>query len=298
MDSLQKSTALAVAVMYTLGVIVTATHLSRFGVFDLELAKVAYLLAGGVCLFYLLVRLGLAVFIIDFKVILTAIAGAEHAIHQNLSDTRPFKLLAAASSWPILKTLIGHFGPQRIADQIIKLILLVTLGLIVYVYLTLFELSKIDISWQEAAEIRPFVAGLLFIQLAYIIWLYFFRSFKATKLLRWFWNFAFAFFLIADIGFYSLVLHPLVKSSFGGGNVRPVAVFVGEQNQSLRNFLGITAVPDSGQFYLLHTAGSAYYLTDTFELDYGAQVLEKIVVPASVTRVDKSEIPAVKFLSN
>lgn len=57
MTIVKKNPALAIGVLYILGVLVTAIHLSRFAIYDLDLTKIRYVFAGGMCAFFLLLRI-------------------------------------------------------------------------------------------------------------------------------------------------------------------------------------------------------------------------------------------------
>jgi hypothetical protein len=52
MEMLKKNPALMVGVLYILGVLVTAIHLSRFAIYDLDLTKIRYIFAGALCCYF------------------------------------------------------------------------------------------------------------------------------------------------------------------------------------------------------------------------------------------------------
>ena len=129
MDSIQKNLAISAATLYALGVIVTAIHLSRFGVFDLTLAKVTYLLAGGVCTFYVVIRLSIAVLLVNFKVFMTTIKDAEKTIHNELKEKIVFRALNVFCSLPVIRWFFKGFTSEGVAGSLIRIILGLTSAL-------------------------------------------------------------------------------------------------------------------------------------------------------------------------
>ena len=298
MDTPQKTLAISGVTLYILGVIVTAIHLSRFGVFDVVLTKITYLLAGGVCALYLLIRVGSAVLLVDFRVVLSTLRYAQQMIHENLKDKILFRGMNFVFSRPLIRFLFGQFTSEGIATYLVRYIVLLAGMLVVVVFIGLFDLRNLELTFNDAIAFPEFIAFLILVQIGYIIWLYFYRVFKVTRLLRYFWNIIFSLLVVADIGFYGWALHPLVRPSFGGGAVYSVELFFRPDTPSaIQRFFEGESETMVVSAYLIHSVPAASYLTTRYEYSYTAS-LGRIIDFGDVVRIQATAIAALRIDSD
>ena len=290
MGTIQKNAAFLAGAFYALGILVTAIHLSRFAVFDLILTKVTYVLAGAVCVFYLILRFSVAVLIVDYAAIHRVISHAQSVIQQRLSLMMVFRFMNAAVRFSLHGRIFDDSTAESVARALMYLIAFAAVGFVFFAYSSVFDFEEIDLTLQQVADFPPVVAYLLFGQIAYVLWCYFLPVFKPVPLLFRFWMAVFVFLLAADIAFYSLAFHPLVKPSFGGGNVYTVHVPPGT-DVIPKTLVGST----SGKMILVHAADDAYYLTASYELDYARPTLREIVQHSDIIRVDREKLPVLKI---
>ena len=295
MDSTQKSVALLAGGVYVLGVLVTAIHLSRFAVFDLVLARVTYVFAGAVCAFYLLLRLSLAIAVVDLGVIRKVLSEAQQAIYHSLNQTRVFRLVDRIAGLPVLRWLLRAYTAEGVARHVVYLISLGAIALVLVMYLEVFDFSGTGLTIGVAVTFPPVVAFLMLGEVAYVLWCYFLPTFRTTRPLLAFWIVVLSFLVAADVGFYALVFHPLVKPSFGGGNVYRVPLPTANL-ESLKDLLGEPRAREQMmELILLHAAGESYYFTDRYERDYTSDRFDDIIQHGNILRIDRAELPAFRI---
>jgi len=150
----------------------------------------------------------------------------------------------------------------------------------------LFDLSRVGLTFDEVIEFPPFIAFLILAQFGYVIWLYFYRAFGEPHLLRKFWYITFSLLIAADIGFYSLALHPLARQSFGGGGAHSVNLLVKKDGQpAVDTLLG----DREGSIFLIHSTPEVYYFTEKYEYAYGRS-LDNTIEFGQVLRLDKATV--------
>ena len=290
MGEMQKNATFMAGAFYVLGVLVTSIHISRFAVFDLDLAKLNYALAGAVCFLYLLLKFIIAVLIVDRAFIRRMIVDAQLAVQERLERMVIFRLINWIMQWKIIRFFVHRFTAESIARQLISLVVVLTAVFIILVYSTIFSSEKINITihnLNDFGNFPPFIALLFGGQIAYILWCYLLPVFKSSRSIFRFWMAALLFLLAADVTFYSLALYPLVKPSFGGGSVYAVTL-PQESKGILENFAKL----ESNKITLVHVAGEAYYLTESYNIDY-TNSLWDIIQYKSVIRVDRKEFPII-----
>lgn len=304
MDLIKKNPALAIGVLYVLGILVTAIHLNRFAISDLDLTKVRYIFAGAVCCYFLALRLVITALILDFRIIRSVSDEARHAVHNNLRDTWAFKIIDRVASLRFVGFFLRKLNSEGISNSIIELLSYAALFFIFGAFYFFLSIPSSPISTSEIlrAAWRHFpscLVALFVVQLAYLAYFYFKRAMQSTEQLKNLWKVVFALLLLTDIGVYSFMFHPLVKPVFGGGVVSIVNLMPKDQASLalIKQTTGIKfTVNKSEAVYIVHSSDSAYYLTKQYELNYLSPKLSDMIIHERIYRVQKELISGYEII--
>ena len=267
--------ALGTGALYTLGVAVTAIHLNRFHVFDISLTQVTYLLTGAVCAFYVAIRISVAFIWRNRVRLLDELNEKRGDIEAQLKKLKIFSWLFEKSKLSVEKVLKCAFW----------IIMVVIIGIAAWGFVITLDLNCImnenDSTFISLLINRVVLQGLA-LETLFVGWFYVQSVFKGLDSLRSFWRVILLLLVAADVIFYSFAIQPLVRPGFGGGEVHIVEIVtdsswvdkllaMSTDSTSLSNSDKASCCIhelDSLEFYLLHAAPQAYYLTRTYTLDY------------------------------
>ncbi len=293
MTIVKKNPALAIGVLYILGVLVTAIHLSRFAIYDLDLTKIRYVFAGGMCAFFLLLRIALAIFVVEHRFIRSTLKSAEEAVHQSLQGKWVFRILNRIASSRLAGFFFKGYTSRGLAQKLVQ-----GVGVVgaLFLFGAYFILLKTDgtglrLNFDTLVAGLPFaIATLFMLQVVYIVSFYFRLTFQTAEPLHYLWQMVLALLVIIDIGLYSLVIHPLVKPAFGGGVVVQASLFASDADTSklLDDATNIKFTSStSSKVFIIHSSSEAYYVTSKYELNYSSRDLENMIEHDKVYRIQK-----------
>jgi uncharacterized Tic20 family protein len=295
METIKKNPALAFGALYILGVLVTAIHLSRFAIYDLDLTKIRYIFAGAVCSFYLVLRMLLTTIIVDFHVIRAVQKEAHEAVYKNLKDVLIFRIVDKISSVPILGSLLFSYTSKGTARSFIRILSFGALFFIFSTFLFFLSIPQSDAPFSHnlkaALSKFPFYLQILLgVQLAYLLYFYFKPAFQVTEQLKYLWKFVFVLLLLTDIAVYSIAIHPLVKPVFGGGVVAMVNFIPKDKDAAdlLSSGAGIKVDNNRSETVLIvHMSDDAYYITTEYALNYLAPSSDEMIRHGKIYRIQK-----------
>lgn len=298
LNSLKSSPALLAGSLYTLGVFITALHLSRFGISELDLTRVRYVFTGAAFCYFLLLRIVAAALVLDFRIIRKTHSEATELAVRELRRSFVFRLIDESSSIPFLGKLV--FGGYTSEASAAKLINLVTLGSVFVLVAGFFLILSVpidDTRWRFSPS-SFLVSGLVGIELAYLIYLLFNRPMRSVPRLSGLWNCVLAILLLLDIWYYSLAIHPLVKPVFGGGVVTTSQVIPKDvASKKLLEDTGVIRASNGigSPLYVLHSTDKSLYLAKRFKIDIFARDAVTFISHSRVIQISK-DLLAGQFL--
>lgn len=290
LSDLKSNPALCAGLLYTLGVFITALHLNRFGISDLDLTRIRYVFAGAVFCYFLLLRVVAAAVVVDFRIVRRTHLVATKLTVRELRRSFLFKVIDEVSRVRLFgKALFGGYTSEASAAKLINTVSLGSVFILVAGFGLVLAIPKIDMAWSLYPP--PFLfAGLFGIELAYFIYFTFNRLMRAVPTLAVLWNCVFAILLLLDIWFYSLTIHPLVKPIFGGGVVTTSQIIPKDDaSRRLLEGTGITRVSNgiASPLYILHSTEKSLYLTKEFKLDVFSRNAENLISHSRVIQISK-----------
>lgn len=304
MDEIKKNPALAAGAFYVLGVLVTAIHLSRFAIYDLDLTKVRYIFAGVVCCYFIVLRICITAFILDFRVIISTQGVASKAIYDNLKDTRVFKVVDRIASHRYSGFLFRKYSSERVTSTLIDGLYRAAFIFIFSVFFFLLSIPKSTITAGQILKAIfgnfPFYLGaLIAVQIIYLIYFYFKKAMQTTEQLKYIWRAVLILLLVTDVGVYAFIIHPLLKPVFGGGVVSIVRLIPKDQASSelIKQATGIEFnMGKSDSVFVVHTSDSAYYVTKQYELNYLSSDRETMIRHGQVYRIQNELISGYEIM--
>jgi hypothetical protein len=298
LSSLTSNPAILAGSLYTLGVFITALHLSRFGISELDLTRVRYVFAGAGFCYFLLLRVVAAALVLDFRIIRKTSSEAAELALKELRRSFVFRVIDELSKISFL----GHFIFGRFTSEAsaVKLIQLVTSGsvfVLVAGFSLILSVPSDDLKWRFAPS-SFLVVGLVSIELAYLIYFLFNRPMSSVPRLTALWNCVLAILLLVDTWYYSLAIHPLVKPVFGGGVVTTSQIIPKDDaSKKLLEATGVIRVSNGmgSPLYVLHSTDKSLYLALKFKLDVFARNADTFIKHSRVIQISK-DLLAGQFL--
>lgn len=287
MDIDKSRAALLFGAFYVLGVLVTAIHLSRFGIYDFDLTKVRYIFAGVTCAFFLLLRIIVTVVIVDLKLIWRTSANVEDTVHTTLKDWLPFRILDSVAGWIARLPVVRHYVQPPTSRDVAKYVVLgfyaVVGAFLIFTYPILVDTRQLPPRpWLSAIiALKPHVPIVLLLpQFAYFLILPFRMAFQSAPLLRFVWNLVFALLLALDVGVYSEIVHPFVYPVFGGGEAPQVRLI--PKDDAARNTIKQTTNLhfdnyNSTPVFLIQSSAANYCVTSKYRLNFFATYVGNMI---------------------
>lgn len=304
MDEIKKNPALAVGALYVLGVLVTAVHLSRFAIYDLDLTKVRYIFAGAVFCYFIALRIIITAFILDFRIIISTQDTASKAIYDNLKDTRVFKLVDKVATHRYLQKVLWKTSSEQVASTLIDGLYRAAFIFIFSVFFFFLSIPKLTITGEQILTAIlgnfPFYLGaLIAVQIIYLCYFYFKKAMQTTEQLKYIWRAVLVLLLVTDVGVYAFIVHPLLKPVFGGGVVSIVRLIPKDQASSelIKQATGIEFnTGKSDNVFIVHTSDSAYYVTKQYDLNYLSPDENKMIRHGQVYRIQNELISGYEII--
>lgn len=298
MNTLKSNPALLAGSLYTLGIFITALHLSRFGISDLDLTRVRYIFAGVAYCYFLVLRLVAAALILDFRLIRQTSLEATELTVKELRRSLIFKIIDEISKVPwIGDKLFAGYTSEAAAAKLIKSVTLGSVFVLVAGFGLILEMPRFPGVWDLYPP--PFlVVGLVGIELAYLIYLVFNRPMRSIPRLAGLWNCVLVLLLLVDIWFYALTIHPLVKPIFGGGVVTTSQIIPkDDDSKKVLEGSGVIRVSNGigSPLYILHSTDKSLYVAKQFKLHVFARGPKSFISHSRIIQISR-DLLAGQFL--
>jgi hypothetical protein len=298
MNTLKSNPALLVGALYTIGIFITALHLSRFGISDLDLTRIRYVFAGVVFCYFLVLRLAAAALILDYRLIRKTYLEATELTVRELRRSLIFKVIDEISKVPwIGGILFSGYTSEEVAAKLIKFVTLGSVFVLVAGFGLIIQMPEPPGVWNLYPP--PFlVVGLVGIELAYLIYLIFNRPMNSIPRLAGLWNCVLVLLLLVDIWFYALSIHPLVKPIFGGGVVTTSQVIPkDDDSRKILEGSGVIRVSNGigSPLYILHSTDKSLYVTKQFRLNVFARSPKSFISHSRIIQISR-DLLAGQFL--
>jgi hypothetical protein len=283
---------------YIIGFVVSSIHLSRFGVYDLAIAKISYISSGMVCLGFLAVQVAFALALVNHKLIFRHMSSTRGAIHAALKQLGVSRQLDRFLRWverrtrsKLIPALLQNYTSEGLSIQAFNLIILTVAGLLLFASSKLFDLRALGMGFSIGREVAAVTKVFLTLLTASVAWLWLSPAFRPQRSLRFLWRLVFGVLLVWHVAFYSAVLHPILRPAFGGGapyKIRLEPKNVESESVVLRLLEWEHVDVREKSLYLVHESPDFYYLTDEYQKRYGAKYLPDVLQYGKLIRLDKS----------